>query len=511
MSNDVVEKNGLSLPEIEKILQRKDSNKKVPPQLRSQALHQLYKDIKLPYYKDPHKLNRFDRWEKEVSKRIAKKYFNYKQASFDIKSFKSKSNKRERSIYNKARAIKSQISSREIDKVRDYFKNTSHAWLIESASYRKKDHDSFRKFISDYPLTDEYLKKTYKEVCRKAKKKKYEGAGQARWEKIHEETKELTDEEVRIKFCDEFGEEYWEKIHKPYLKEIREVTNAKAGKMFYEEFDEEYWEVIRNGYLKEIRARTKKKAGKKYCEAYDKKFWKVSRRELDDVFRDELEEIFPKIYLAHRKPRVGSYSSDNAFVMNQYYSRSKKGIVHLVRMLHRENDIPSNEIDLVYPFLNINRLVLYFWLEQIELILSPNMILAELKSDKNIGKNELDVFLIWAWEIVHNTKAYKKINTRKYVKIKIIQLLTSLYYQALGKKPLKVAKATDKKTILHKDYIRRQRWEKFRWMKNNAKNARLKPLLDKNKTEEEYKILKKLYHLPDRKRLKEMISNQSKS
>lgn len=330
MSNDFDQNNKLILEDVERILSRKNSEEGVPPQLQPKKLHDLYHNLKLQYDDDPNKLKRFEIWEEEVSKRIAKQYFDYKPATFDIESFKSKSNKLDGWIHNRARAVKSQVSSRKIDKVRDYFKNTSHAWLIENVSYRKKDYDSFRKILYDYTLTDEYLKKTHGKVRKKAIRKEYEGIGKSLWTKIHEETKELTRKEVRKKFCDEFGKNYWKEIHEPYLKEIREATNLKQREKFCEVFSEEYWEYIHKEEINKIHKTTGNKAGKKYYEAYDKKQWQVTRKDLENGFRDELVEFFPGLNLVYRKPREGSYISGNAFVMKEYYSRSKKGIVHLV-------------------------------------------------------------------------------------------------------------------------------------------------------------------------------------
>ena len=111
MSNDANQKNELKLEQVNMILSGKVTNEDVPSKLQPKKLHRLYHNLKLPHYKDPHKLKRFARWEEEVSKRIAEHFYDYKQTSFDIKSHKSKRNKGKGLIHYKARAIKAKVYS----------------------------------------------------------------------------------------------------------------------------------------------------------------------------------------------------------------------------------------------------------------------------------------------------------------------------------------------------------------------------------------------------------------
>lgn len=231
-----------------------------------------------------------------------------------------------------------------------------------------------------------------------------------------------------------------------------------------------------------------------FCKKFEVDYWEVTEEDFVDAFREELVEFFPKLYLTH--PKSDKYISNNEFVNREYNSRSKSGIKQLVRMLYHETDISKNRYNSVYPFLNINRLVLFFWLEQTKPLLSPNMILAEIRKAKNIGKHELDVFLLWLFEVVENLDEYNKSVSREEVKKQIIKPLSDLYVTLIDKNPFENTVSAN--------------WDKFREIKNNGKNKRIKPLLNDNNIEQFEKYRTK-YNLPERKRLYDIVSKQSKS
>jgi len=171
---------------------------------------------------------------------------------------------------------------------------------------------------------------------------------------------------------------------------------------------------------------------------------------------DELKQMFPG------NDKVTSYKSDNIYVLSQIPHKYKldevkkiprkskrvskgdlaNGTVRKQQIIETDSIIdklPTIEggklglvrpdMDLLYPFINRTRLILYFWLEQVEPKLSTQMIESMLFHNPEMIRARKWVFIAWFYEM---TQLITKGKQNKIIQKSLLNILSNIFQSSFG-------------------------------------------------------------------------------